>query len=97
MTVTESLNIIKNMFSPNGYSKDGFSVKLPHPIRFSVSVTGKTIVVSFDDETYPIVTYEKSLKILKPFLSRKLSEIVFTESEITLKMLNCPDFSFNYS
>ena len=91
---------IQEIFSPKGLQFEGGRVKLASTTRMSLSAKEDKIKLSFD-EPYPLVSFEKEIKIFgktiaTPSFSRNVTGIVLTSDKIVLELGSFPDFQFAY-
>lgn len=96
MRVPEVLDIVKQMFSPNGYFSNGVKIKIAKPCKLSIDVTSDGILVTFANDSLSVYA-EKDFGIIKPHITRTIDAILFKDSEIDIQVKNFPDFSINYS
>lgn len=96
MRIPEALDIVKQMFSPNGYFSNGVKIKIAKPCKLSIDVTSDGILVALADDSLSVYA-EKDLGIIKPHITRTVEAILFKDEEIIVQVKNFPDFSINYS
>jgi hypothetical protein len=90
---------IQDLFSPNGLTGEGFRVKLGNPTELNLKFSGEKLIGKFSGH-YPSLTVEYEVvimgqKIMTPRFSRNLSGFILTTSELTLELVNFPDFTIN--
>lgn len=96
MRVPEVLDVIKQMFSPNGYFSNGVKIKIAKPCKLTIDITSEGVLVNFADNALTVYA-EKDLGIIKPHITRVVDSILFKDEEINIQVKNFPDFSINYS
>lgn len=89
---------ISSLFSPNGLTFPGGAVKLENPTELKFQISGEKAIVTF--EQHPLLSVEKEItlfgkKITTVSFSRKVSKIVLTSSNVTLELVNFPDFTID--
>ena len=90
---------IEELFSPKGLTGEGYRVKLGNPTELKLNFSGDKLVGKFSG-SHPLVSVEYEVtflgkKIMTPSFSRSLSGFVLTSSELTLELVNFPDFTMN--
>ena len=94
MDMKKVFDTIQRTFSSNGFITDKCTIKIQNPTNLSIKASGKNIIVTFSDP--PMATFKASLGFINPSISRKITSITFSSDEISVGILDFPDFTFSY-
>lgn len=87
--------IILEINSERGFTKDGVTIKCRSPLTFTLSVNEDQINLNFDDHK-PEATFEKDLGFIKPSISVLVLGILLKKNSGVIKLKNFVDIPFNY-
>lgn len=97
MNASQTFDLIKQIFTPNGFVGDGFSIKIKNPAEITIDMSGNDARILFGKTSLPVIKFHKDFGIIKPSLSRNLSGLRLTNSSITFMIDGFPDLTFKYS
>ena len=90
MKFEEVLDIIDQVFSPEGFNAKGFYIKCDPNTQISLGKEGRNLKISFPNKR-PSVTIRKIINF-----SLELNGIVLSETGGTLDIRRFPDIDFDY-
>lgn len=91
----QAYDILSEIFSNEGFTQDGFSVKGESPCCIEIHLIGDEVHINFVKNS-PSVKFSKYVLFFKPNITIQVLGVVFKKDSGVIKLKNFIDFPFKY-